>query len=96
MGEPRRWKGYGEQNGALAGRTTWTGPTLAAGERVCVREDRATEVDIEAVAKRLFLRRFPGLEWVPGGGGHVAEQAECRRKARDLLPVIFGEKASRV
>lgn len=50
--DDREWHGYGEQFGLIAGRTTWTGPTLKAGERVTV-----------VPKSRLAAREEPGDGW---------------------------------
>jgi hypothetical protein len=61
-----------------------TGDTVTPGA-VPLREDRATEADIEVVASRL-------REWGQGIGG----LEEYRRESRELLALVFGEEASRV
>lgn len=67
MGEPRRWVLVEVEPAAMA---VWPhmSPEAQAAVRSpmptrTVREDRATEADIEAVTERLFLRRYPELEW---------------------------------
>jgi hypothetical protein len=60
----REWRAYGEQRGALAGQTTWTGPALKMGERLTVvpRSRAVTaEQHAEVLAKALdqFLHSSP-------------------------------------
>lgn len=93
MSEVKRWE---IETPKVGGRSHLLGPDTTHSEAFTytpVREDRATETDIEAVTKRIFLRRYPELEWVEGGGRSVAAQAECRRDARELLSLVFGEGA---
>jgi hypothetical protein len=74
MGEPRRW-------------TKCT--LLGRGDSFDVREDRATDTDIQAIALRLAERDHGGPLTGPVCTGYVDE-------ATSLLTLVFSEEASRV
>jgi hypothetical protein len=89
MGEPRRWEITGHAEGYPRVDGSFHNP-IGHGETVRVREDRATEVDREKIARRLaeYAAHELGLE--------IEILDHHYETADELLALVFGEEVSRV
>jgi hypothetical protein len=84
--DDREWHGYGEQQGPLAGRFTWSGPPLAMGERVTVVvKERALTAETNEKRAAALLQEMVRIDELARAAKGTVTLTLLVRAARALL-----------